>query len=156
MAAREKKTADAGAHIVTLLLTSFFIDNVVIWVIRSSLSFPSRILPLMARNDDELSQTQSSLSVFEAGGVADFSTAEAHGHGPWKHCSKGNVSRFTGSCTNDHSIISGREQLVRKNKGHLFQIPTFPLPPQTRNLSQDQRCWPARIETNVKYCFPAL
>ena len=31
----------------------------------------------MARNDDEVSRTQSSGSVFEAGGLADFSTTEA-------------------------------------------------------------------------------
>ena len=31
----------------------------------------------MARNEDELAQTQSSGSVFEAGGVADFTTTEA-------------------------------------------------------------------------------
>jgi hypothetical protein len=31
----------------------------------------------MARNDYELSQAQSSGSVFEAGGLVDFSTAEA-------------------------------------------------------------------------------
>ena len=31
----------------------------------------------MARNDDELSQAQSSGSAFEAGGLADFNTTEA-------------------------------------------------------------------------------